>query len=654
MMEIPMQKSQSFPAVPSSPPVFLPVFLLGLLALAWVAAVHAAANPLVLAVCLLIALVYLAGGLELRRYRRATASLAAAVEGLDAPPQVLEDWLRAIDPSLRAAVRLRVEGERTALPAPALAGYLSGVLVLLGMLGTLLGMMATLRGTGLALQSASDLQAVRDSLAAPVQGLGYAFGTSIAGIATSAALGVLAALCRRERLLALRALDAAVAGPLRAFTRQHRQEALWTWMQQQGAQFAPLAERLQALAEALDRRDQAAHAQLAARQEALLARIEGSHLQLAEAVRGTLQDSVAQAAGAAQQALQPVLQAAMEGIGEGARQLQAQLLDTSRAHLGESQAQLQAATAAQAQQWQQALDAQQHAQARAQAALLAELQAMAEAQAASAAQAWQSAFAHERQQQAEAEAARQHQWQSALDAQAQALHARWEQAGEAAAQRQQAILGALQETAQAIATQGRAQAEAMLAELGTLMQAAAEAPRAAAEVIGELRVALSDSLRRDTALQAERGQLLETVATQLEALNRAAGAQQEAIGALVAAASRLLEQAGARLEARIEADAGRLQQAASDAAAGALDIAGIGEAFAGAVDAFAATSARLAEGLARIEAALDKSLARSDEQLAYYVAQAREVVDLSLLAQRQIVDDLRRLELQREAAVDAA
>lgn len=646
MMDTQMQKSQTF--------LGYSVFLLGLLALAWVAAAHAMANPLVLAVCLLIALVYLAGGLELRRYRRATVSLAAAVEGLDAPPQALEDWLRGIDPSLRPAVRLRVEGERAALPAPALAGYLSGVLVLLGMLGTLLGMMATLRGTGLALQSASDLQAVRDSLAAPVQGLGYAFGTSIAGIATSAALGVLAALCRRERLLALRALDAAVAGPLRAFTRQHRQEALWAWMQQQGAQFAPLAERLRGLADALDRRDQTAHAQLAARQEALLARIEGSHLQLAEAVRGTLQDSVAQAAGAAQQALQPVLQAAIAGIGEGARQLQAQLLDTSRAHLGESQAQLQAATAAQAQQWQQALEAQQHAQARAQAALLAELQAMAAAQAASAAQAWQSAFAQERQQQAEAEAARQQQWQSALAAQAQALHARWEQAGEAAAQRQQAILGALQETAQAIAIQGRAQAEAMLAELGTLMQAAAEAPRAVAEVIGELRVALSDSLRRDTALQAERGQLLETVATQLEALNRAAGAQQEAIGTLVAAASGLLEQAGARLEARIEADAGRLQQAASDAAAGALDIAGIGEAFAGAVDAFAATSARLAEGLARIEAALEKSLARSDEQLAYYVAQAREVVDLSLLAQRQIVDDLRRLELQREAVVDAA
>ena len=40
---------------------------------------------------------------------------------------------------------------------------------------------------------------------------------------------------------------------------------------------------------------------------------------------------------------------------------------------------------------------------------------------------------------------------------------------------------------------------------------------------------------------------------------------------------------------------------------------------------------------------------RSDEQLAYYVAQAREVVDLSLSAQRQITVDLQRL-----AGADAA
>ena len=145
-------------------------------------------------VTLLIGAGYVVGGLELLRYRRATTTLERSVAELSAPPASLEQWLEQLDPSLRNATRLRIEGQRVALPGPALTPYLVGLLVLLGMLGTLLGMMAMLRGTGLALETATDLQAIRDSLAAPVKGLGFAFGTSIAGVATSAMLGLLSAL----------------------------------------------------------------------------------------------------------------------------------------------------------------------------------------------------------------------------------------------------------------------------------------------------------------------------------------------------------------------------------------------------------------------------------------------------------------------------
>ncbi len=112
---------------------------------------------------------YVAGALELYRYRQATATLEAAVDGLTTAPSALSDWLQAVHPGLHHAVRLRIKGERVALPAPVLTPYLVGLLVLLGMLGTLLGMMATLKGTGVALQSATDLQAIRGSLAAPVE-----------------------------------------------------------------------------------------------------------------------------------------------------------------------------------------------------------------------------------------------------------------------------------------------------------------------------------------------------------------------------------------------------------------------------------------------------------------------------------------------------
>jgi hypothetical protein len=170
-----------------------------------------ATNPLALAVTAIVVVVYLVGAAELFRYQQATARLAGVIKDLTETPNDLDAWLSGLDTSLRSAVRLRVQGDRVALPGPVLAPYLAGLLVLLGMLGTFLGMVVTLRGTGLALESATDLQAIRASLAAPVQGLGFAFGTSIAGVATSAMLGLLSALCRRERIAATSFLDATIA-----------------------------------------------------------------------------------------------------------------------------------------------------------------------------------------------------------------------------------------------------------------------------------------------------------------------------------------------------------------------------------------------------------------------------------------------------------
>ena len=200
------------------------VFILGLAVVCWIGAGYLGSNHLALLVTLLIGAGYVVGGLELLRYRRATTTLERSVAELSAPPASLEQWLEQLDPSLRNATRLRIEGQRVALPGPALTPYLVGLLVLLGMLGTLLGMMAMLRGTGLALETATDLQAIRDSLAAPVKGLGFAFGTSIAGVATSAMLGLLSALCRRERLRVVQLLDVKIATTLRIHSQAHQRE----------------------------------------------------------------------------------------------------------------------------------------------------------------------------------------------------------------------------------------------------------------------------------------------------------------------------------------------------------------------------------------------------------------------------------------------
>ena len=124
------------------------------------------------------------------------------------PPAALADWLERVPAALRHAVRLRVEGERGALPGPALTPYLVGLLVMLGMLGTFLGMVVTFKGAVFALQGSTDVQAIRAALAEPIKGLSLSFGTSVAGVAASALLGLMSAIARRERLEVARLLDA--------------------------------------------------------------------------------------------------------------------------------------------------------------------------------------------------------------------------------------------------------------------------------------------------------------------------------------------------------------------------------------------------------------------------------------------------------------
>src|SRR5476649_1444134 len=142
----------------------LVVFLVGLAAVCWIGAGYVGSNTLALAVTMLVGACYLAGALELQRYSQATSTLARAVTDLSGPPPSLAAWLDRLHPSLRNPVRLRIEGERVGLPGPAMTPYLAGFLVLLGMLGTFLGMVVTLRGAGMALDSATDMQAVRASL----------------------------------------------------------------------------------------------------------------------------------------------------------------------------------------------------------------------------------------------------------------------------------------------------------------------------------------------------------------------------------------------------------------------------------------------------------------------------------------------------------
>jgi len=719
----------------------------GLAVIAWVGAGYVLTNPLALVITVLIGAFYLMGVLELRRFRLATAALVEALAALAQPPAALSPWLERVPAALRNAVRRRVEGEPVGLPAPALAPMLAGLLVLLGMLGTFLGMILTLRGTGAALETATDLVAVRNSLIAPVKGLGLAFGTSVAGVAASAALGLQSALARRERVAAAQSLDAAIATTLRRFSVAHQREESLLILQRQAELMPALVDGLKTMMATMERQADDANARLLASQQRFQDEAGKAYAGLAQSVDRTLQASLTEGARIAGETIRPVAEATLAGIARETSALHAALAGTMQEHATQLSARFEASTAGASDAWQallarheraaQALTAdvgaaherfaqtfeqrssalleqvaQRHAgwqgeMAAALAAMARETAASQQALAATAStqvdgiaarlddavrhvtQSWadavqrheaastrisdttgqslataaatfeqhsasllrtverahaelQAASAARDQQRVEAMA-------SSLEAMAASLQQQWRQAGAQSLEQQQRVVETMERTAREITLQAETQARSTIAEIARLVQAASEAPRAAAEVISELRQKLADSMARDNSMLDERARILETLGTLLDGVNRAAGEQRGAIDALVTSAAAVLEKVGERFTEAAQAEAGKLVDVAAQVTGSAAEVASLGEAFGTAVQVFSESNDKLGAHLERIDGALNAQMARSDEQLAYYVAQAREVIDLSILSQKQIIEELQRLAGQRAA-----
>jgi len=105
----------------------------------------------------------------------------------------------------------------------------------------------------------------------------------------------------------------------------------------------------------------------------------------------------------------------------------------------------------------------------------------------------------------------------------------------------------------------------------------------------------------------------------------------------------LLDRVGKQVAGTIETEARRLDGAAAEVTGSAIEVASIGEVFGAAMMRYGESNDKLVAHLERIETALDKSATRSDEQLAYYVGQAKEVIDLCMLSQKQILEDMQHL-----------
>ncbi|RJF91640.1 DUF802 domain-containing protein [Noviherbaspirillum saxi] len=713
--------------------LFTVAFFLGALGIVWVGAGFIDSSFLALAMTSIIGAVYVFGALELRQFRQATSTLTTALAAIPAnltDLAGLDKWLVGVHPSLQNSVRLRIEGERVGLPGPALTPYLVGLLVMLGMLGTFLGMVVTLKGAVFALEKTTDLQAIRSALAVPVSGLGLAFGTSVAGVAASAMLGLMSAFSRRERMLTAQLLDTKIATVLRRFSLIHQRQETFRALQLQSQALPAVVDKLQAMMTQMEGMSNQLNQRLLSNQEAFHSNVKGVYTDLACAVDKSLRESLSQSAQAAGESIKPVVEAAMSGIARESTAMHERMADTVQMQLDGLSARFGATAATVAETWTAALNSHEQASAGIVTGVGRALEAFNETfeqRAGALVATVGEAYASLQTDQAERDKQRQQAWAQSLEAVTAALTHELQQTSAQTLSQQQKICDTLTRTAQDItehaqisasntlvettrliacaeelmraritsetqwmeqhrermdqltnmlrselgalkdeeALRGNAAVERLdqlqnalqtaltshLTTLGTaleepitqLIQTASEAPRAAAEVIGQLRQEISNSVARDNELLEERSRIMETLNALLNAINHASLEQRGVIDSLVASSAAALDAAGSAFSDNVTTEATKLADVAAHVTSSAVDVSSLSEAFGFAVQSFNDANEKLIANLQRIEGAMDKSMSRSDEQLAYYVAQAREIIDLSMASQKEVLEELRQL-----------
>jgi len=548
-------------------------------------------------------------------------------------------------------------------------------------------------------------------------------------VATSAMLGLMSSLARRERAQASQALDTLTHSSLRGFSLTHQRQETFRALQQQSQALPQVVQQLEALMAQMAETSQQMNERLLANQQNFHSQVQTAYTGLAQSVDQSLRSSLSQSLQLASDGIRPVVQATMTQLTEQAQTMNERLLLNTQQQLGELQTQMAATAATVAQTSTQTLT--RHAQVSSHMTERVgqtldtfsqnfERSAQALVDQISAAQTEQQAL------QSSADQQRLQAWQASLTQMAATLHGDWQSAGAQTLAQQQAICDTLSRTAQDITTHTQTQATQTLAEITRLMassealmreriatetqwtaghqqraeelaavlrqelsalrdaedvrgqtavarlaelqtaltahlttlgialeepiarliETASEAPKAAAEVIGQLRQEISVSVARDNALLEERTRILGTLSTLLDAINHASTEQRGVIDALVTSSQATLDEANDKFHDHVAAETVKLGDIAAQVTASAVDVASLGETFGFAVRSFSETNDKLMAHLQRIEASIDKSMTRSDEQLAYYVAQAREIIDLSIHSQKDVLEALQQRQAQ--------
>ena len=589
--------------------LFFTALALGILSVLWTTSIFVTRDALAFTITAVIGAVFSIGVVELIQFDKATATLTDALHMAQNPVEKLEDWLEGIDASLQNAVRLRVEGARVGLPAPLLAPYLVGLLVMLGLLGTFVGMVETLHGAVAALEGTTELQAIRQGLAAPINGLGMAFGTSVAGVATSAMLGLMSTLVRRRRVLETRRLD---ASGLKRFSLEHSQRETFLALQRQTQSLPMLAGTLEQVALKLDRVSDG----LVAGQDRFQQTVIDQYTQLAQSMKQALRENLSDNVRLVGESIGPIVEGTMAAMTQEVRQTLEGLTQISLQTLETFGQQLIGQSQSHATSWRDMLAAYRQESenlSKRMGATLDGFLSQHRLHATALGSTFDTAMIN---------------WTARQDEDEKKRITHWDQAMEELSAQTQ-ILG-----------------ERMQAQVSRITESTAE--------LIHSRLETEASWIQDHTSRMEGfGTIMQKLDTLCGSLNGNLSEQQKAIEQLVTSSKAALATTATHFADQVDKDMDRLTTATDAFSVSTTEMACLGDAFGKAVDLFIDGNRALIENLVSIETALEKTSARSDEQLGYVVAQARDIIEQSIYAQREIFMELRALSpkqnLDREA-----
>lgn len=580
---------------------FTLAFAIGIAVVCWIGAGFIDSDLLALAFTGLIGAVYCLGFTELVNFRQQTRQLAEKVGQLPETHEQVTGWLNALPQPLQFPVQRRIEGHAAGLPGPQLTPYLTGLLVMLGLLGTFAGMIVTLSGAASALDNSTELSAIRSALAAPIAGLSLAFGTSIAGVAASAMLGLASTLSRRDRLQASRTLDTALRDKLHHLSADHQRQQAFQALETQAKALPEMATAMERMTARMEQLGQQLEQSLTRNQQEFHSTV-GSHYQtLADSVARSLKTALDDSARHAAERTEPIVISAMEQLHSNTQSLQKSWADDARQQLTELTAGFQKTTREAGEHWQKNLaDHQQHFSSNT-AELVTNQKAGIEQLVATIGQ--------------------------------QLSELREQEAGrtDAAAARMESLEATVTKHLTELGT-------ALEAPMTRLIETASETPKAAAEVIRQLQAEVARNSERENELLAERQRLVQELDSLLENQRSSADSQRDAVNTLVDGASATLAGISERFNTLIQEQSQQLGKLGEDITGSSQEVGALSDAFAQAIELFRQSNEQVVASLSDVQNALDKTGNRHDEQLAYYVAQAREVIDLSVSAQKDVID----------------